>query len=131
VHPDGPGNSGTVESSPPWSARRRKTLIGLGVGLVVFGVGALAIPGEVGVTALAVAGICAFLLIAATVVFLAVPGPDTFGTLVRTVPLAGAVLVVAVLLLLSTDEQLRWLWILISAVAAAWTAWAVWQTRRS
>jgi hypothetical protein len=120
-----------VESSPSWSARRRKTLIGLGAGLAVFGIGALAIPGEAGVTALAVAGICAFLLIAATVVFLAVPGPDTFGTLVRTVPLAGAVLVVAVLLLLSTDEQLRWLWILISAVAAAWTAWAVWEARRS
>ena len=120
-----------MESSPPWSARRRKTLIGLGAGLAVFGIVAVTIPGEVGVTALAVAGICAFLLIAATVVFLVVPGPDTFGTLVRAVPLAGAVLVVAVLLLLSTDEQLRWLWILISAVAAAWTAWAVWQARRS
>jgi hypothetical protein len=41
------------------------------------------------------------------------------------------VLVVAVLLLLSTSEELRWLWILIAAVAAAWTASAVWRTRRS
>jgi hypothetical protein len=97
----------------------------------VFGIAAVTVPGELGVTATAIAGICAFLLVAGTVVFVAVPGPGTFGTLARTVPLAGAVLVVAVLLLLSTDEELRWLWILIAAVAAAWTAWAVWQTRRS
>ena len=45
--------------------------------------------------------------------------------------LAGAVLVVAVLLLLSTDAALRWLWILTALVAAAWTASAVWRTRRT
>ena len=39
-------------------------------------------------------------------------------------------LVVAVLLLLSTDAELRWLWSLIAVAAAAWTATAVWQTRR-
>ena len=39
--------------------------------------------------------------------------------------------VVAVLLLLSTDAGLRWLWSLIAVAAAAWTATAVWQTRRS
>jgi hypothetical protein len=46
------------------------------------------------------------------------------------VPLAGAVLVVAVLLLLSTDAELRWLWSGIAMAAAAWTVTAVWQTRR-
>jgi hypothetical protein len=127
----GPGHSGTVETRPPWSDRRRRALFWLGAGLVVTGIGGLALPGELGVTAMALAGLCAFLLIATTVVFVAIPGPDTFGSLVRTVPLAGAVLVVAVLLLLSTSEELRWLWVLIAAVATVWTGWAVWQTRRS
>jgi hypothetical protein len=131
VPPAPPGHSGTVESRPPWSDRRRRTLLGLGAGLVVTGLGALTLPGEFAVTATALAGLCAFLLIAATVVFLVVPGPDTVGALTRSVPLAGAVLVVAVLLLLSTSAELRWLWILIAAVAAAWTASAVWRTRRS
>jgi hypothetical protein len=59
-----------------------------------------------------------------------IPGPDTLRTLLQTVPLAGAVLVVAVLLLLSTDAELRWLWSLIAVAAAGWTATAVWQARR-
>jgi hypothetical protein len=120
-----------VDDRPGWSHRRRRTLLWLGAGFVVTGIAALTVPGELGVTATAVAGICAFLFLAALVIFVAVPGPDTFGTLVRTVPLAGAVLVVAVLLLLSTAADLRWLWVLISAVAAGWTAWAVWEARRS
>jgi hypothetical protein len=120
-----------VQEGPRWSDRRRRTLAWLGGGLVVCGIGALTLPDELGVTATALAGLCLFLLVSATVVFLAIPGPDTFATLVRTVPLAGAVLVVAVLLLLSTSAELRWLWMLIAAVAAAWTGWAVWQTRRS
>jgi hypothetical protein len=41
------------------------------------------------------------------------------------------VVFVAVLLLLSTDAVLRWLWILIALVAAAWTSSAVWRVRRS
>jgi hypothetical protein len=41
------------------------------------------------------------------------------------------VLVVAVLLLLSTSANQRWLWSLISVTAAGWTAFAVWETRRS
>ena len=77
------------------------------------------------------AALCAFLFVAALVVFVAVPGPGTLETLSRSVPLAGAVLVVAVLLLLSTDAALRWLWILTALVAAAWTASAVWRTRRT
>ena len=63
--------------------------------------------------------------------FVAIPGPDTLRTLFHTVPLAGAVLVVAVLLLLSTSADLRWLWSLIAVAAAGWTAAAVWETRRS
>jgi bacteriorhodopsin len=48
----------------------------------------------------------------------------------RSPPLGGAVLVVAVLLLLSTSATLRWLWTLIAAGAAIWTAWALWQARK-
>ena len=62
---------------------------------------------------------------------LGIPGPDTLRTLLGTVPLAGAVLVVAVLLLLSTSAELRWLWSLIAVAAAVWTAVAVWETRRT
>ena len=113
-----------------WSDRRRRTLLGLGVGALVFGVGGVALPGEVGAKSLYLTGLCGFLLIAAVVVFIAIPGPGTLHTLVHTVPLAGAVLVVAVLLLLSTSE-LRWLWALVSVGAAAWTAVAIWETRRT
>jgi hypothetical protein len=120
-----------VESRPPWSDRRRRTLLGLGLGLVAFGLGAIALPDEYGVTSMFLSALCGFLLVTAAVVFVAVPGPDTLRTLLHTVPLAGAVLVVAVLLLLSTSADLRWLWSLIAVAAAAWTAVAVWETRRS
>jgi hypothetical protein len=120
-----------VESRPPWSDRRRRTLLGLGLGIVAFGLGGIALPDEYGVTSAFLAALSGFLLAAAVVVFVAVPGPDTLRTLFHTVPLAGAVLVVAVLLLLSTSADLRWLWSLVAVVAAAWTAAAVWETRRS
>jgi hypothetical protein len=117
---------------PPWSRRRRRLLLWLAGGAVVTGAGALLLPAQYGITSGFVAALCAFLLVVALVVFVAVPGPDTFGTLLRMPPLAGAVLVVAVLLLLSTaGESLRWLWALTAAAAAAWTAFAVWQSRRS
>jgi hypothetical protein len=95
------------------------------------GLAALALPDEYGATAAVLAALFGFLLVTALIVFIAVPGPGTLETLARSVPLAGAVLVVAVLLLLSTDAALRWLWILIALAAAAWTASAVWRTRRS
>jgi hypothetical protein len=120
-----------VEPRPPWSDRRRRTLLGLALGIVAFGLGAIGLPDEYGLTSAFLAALCGFLLVVATIVFLAVPGPGTLRTLFMTVPLAGAVLVVAVLLLLSTDAELRWLWILTSVLAAAWTVAAVWETRRS
>jgi hypothetical protein len=120
-----------VEGRPPWSDRRRRTLLGFALGIVAFGLGAIALPDQYGLTSAFLAALCAFLLVTAAIVFVAIPGPDTLRTLLQTVPLAGAVLVVAVLLLLSTDEELRWLWSLIAVAAAAWTATAVWQTRRS
>ena len=98
---------------------------------MAFGLGAIALPDQYGLTSAFLAALCGFLLVTATIVFIAIPGPDTLGALLRTVPLAGAVLVVAVLLLLSTDAELRWLWSVIAVAAAAWTATAVWQTRRS
>ncbi len=117
--------------TPPWSDRRRRTLLGLALGIVAFGLGAIALPDQYGLTSAFLAAFCGFLLVAAAVVFVAIPGPDTLRILLRTVPLAGAVLVVAVLLLLSTDAELRWLWSVTALAAAAWTATAVWQTRRS
>jgi hypothetical protein len=117
--------------SPPWSDRRRTTLLGLALATVVFGLGAIALPDQYALTSAFLAALCGLLLVTAVVVFVAIPGPDTLGALLRTVPLAGAVLVVAVLLLLSTDAELRWLWSVIALAAAAWTATAMWQTRRS
>jgi hypothetical protein len=119
-----------VEHKPPWSERRRRALLGLGVGALLFGIGAAALPGEYGAKSLYLGALCAFLLVVAVVVFVAIPGPGTLRTLAHTVPLAGAVLVVAVLLLLST-AGLRWLWALVSVAAAVWTAVAVRETRRS
>ena len=119
-----------MESRPPWSDRRRRTLIGLALGIVAFGLGAVALPGEYGLTSAFLAALCAFALLLAAIVFIAIPGPDTLRTLLAMVPLAGAVLVVAVLLLLSTAAELRRLWSGIAIAAAAWTATAVWQTRR-
>ena len=120
-----------MEPRPPWSNRRRRTLLGLAGGMLAWSLGGIALPDELGVTSAFLAALCAFLLVAALIVFVVVPGPDTLGTLLRTVPLAGAVLVVAVLLVLSTDAELRWLWLLAAAVAAAWTAFAVWEARRA
>ena len=120
-----------MESRPPWSDRRRRTLLGLAAGAVVFGLGMIALPDEYGVTSMFLAALCGFLFVVALIVFVAIPGPDTLRTLFRTVPLAGAVLVVAVLLLLSTSADLRWLWSLIAVAAAAVQPAAVWETRRS
>jgi hypothetical protein len=107
-------------------------LLGLGACAVVAGVGALTLPAELGVTAGFLAALSAFLLVAATVVFIAIPGPDTFGRLLRMPPLAGSVTVVATLLALSdAGESLRWLWILAALAAGGWTAFAVWENRRS
>jgi hypothetical protein len=120
-----------MEERPPWSQRRRRTLMGLALGGVAFLVGAIALPDEYGITSAFLAALCGFLLVAAMVIFVAVPGPDTFGTLLRTAPVAGAVLVVAVLLMLSNTGSLRWLWLAATAAAGAWTAFAVWETRRA
>jgi hypothetical protein len=115
-----------------WSGRRTKLLLGLGVAVVLTGVGAFTLPDEFGVTSGFAAAVCGLLLVAATVVFIAIPGPGTFGRLLRMPPLAGSVLVVAVLLALSdAGESLRWLWVLAAVAAAAWTAFAVWESRRS
>src|SRR3954471_13789110 len=72
----------------PWSDRRRRTLIGLGAGTVVLGAASF-LPDEYGVTSLFLAALCAFLFVVATIVFVVVPGPDTFGTLLRSTALAG------------------------------------------
>jgi hypothetical protein len=118
-----------VDERPPWSQRRRRTLLTLALGGVAGGLGAIALPDEYGITSAFLGALCAFLLVAATIVFVAIPGPDTLGTLSRSSVLAGAVLVVAVLLWLSTTGELRWVWLAASGAAAAWTAYAVWQTR--
>ena len=118
-----------MDDRVPWSDRRRKTLLGLGAGAVVLGLGGL-LPDEYGVTSLFLAALCAFLLAVAVVVFVAVPGPDTFGTLLRSTPLAGAALVVAVLLLLAAPADLRPLWWGATVAGAAWTATALWLTSR-
>jgi hypothetical protein len=123
-------------SPPPgrrsWSRRRKRLLVGLAAAAVLTGVGALTLPAEFGVTSGFVAALCALLLVAATVVFVAIPGPDTLGQLLRMPPLAGSVAVVAVLLALSdAGESLRRLWILAAVAAAAWAAYAMWQSHRS
>jgi hypothetical protein len=120
-----------VTDRPPWSDRRRRTLLGLALGIAACTLGAFTLPAEYGATAGILTVLFAFLLAAATIVFLVVPGPGTVRTLLRTIPLAGAVFVVAVLLLLSTSADLRWLWSLTAVAAAVWTAAAVWLTRRS
>ena len=121
------------EPRPPWSARRRRLLLWLAGGAVLGGLGAVGLPDEFGVTAGFGAVLCAFLLVVAMVVFITVPGPDTLGTLLRTPPLAGAVLVVAVLLVMAnpTGSSLRWLWVGAAVAAAGRTAFGVWETRRS
>jgi hypothetical protein len=115
---------------PRWSDRRRRTLAGLGAGAVLGGLGAL-LPDEIGVTSAFLGALCAFLLLVALVVFITVPGPGTLDTLLRSTPLAGASLVVAVLLLLAAPTDLRPLWWAGVAAAAAWTTAALWTARRS
>ncbi len=112
----------------PWSDRRRRTLIGLGAGTVVLGAGAF-LPDELGVTSMFLAALCAFLFVVAAIVFVVVPGPDTFRTLLRSTTLAGPALVVAILLLLAAPAELRPLWWLATAASAAWTATALWLAR--
>ncbi|MGY1716552.1 hypothetical protein [Geodermatophilus nigrescens] len=119
-----------TEPRPPWSRRRRRLLAGLALGGVAGGLGALVLPAEAGVTAAYLGALCGLLLVAAVVVFLAIPGPDTLGTLLRTTPLAGAVCVVAALLALSNPgESLRWLWWTAAGAGAAWSAAALWLNR--
>jgi hypothetical protein len=121
-----------TQPRPPWSPRRRRLLLWLVAGAVVGGLGALVLPAQYGITAAFLGALCGFLLVVALTVFVAVPGPDTLGTLLRTPPLAGAVLVVAVLLVLSNPAgSLRWLWVVAAVAAGLWTAFAVWETRRS
>jgi drug/metabolite transporter (DMT)-like permease len=114
-----------------WSRRRHRLLRWLAAATVVLGVAAALLPAQYGITAALLAGLCGFLLAAALVVFLVVPGPGTPGALLRSGTLAGAVLVVCVLLVLSTrGESLQWLWWLGAALAAAWAATALWLARR-
>jgi hypothetical protein len=118
-----------MPARPRWSDRRRRTLLGLGLAAVGGGLGALGLPDVYGVTSGFLAVLAVFLLVAAVAVFVIVPGPGTLGVLLETVPLAGASFVVAVLLLLSTPPDLRWLWTLGTVATAAWTAYALWRAR--
>jgi hypothetical protein len=120
-----------VDPRPPWSDRRRRTLMALAGGMLAFTLGGIGFPGEMGATSAILAALCAFLFLVATIVFIAVPGPGTFSALLRSVPLAGASLVVAVLLLMSTPEDLRWLWVTGTVATAGWTAAALWEARRT
>jgi hypothetical protein len=98
----------------------------------VLGAVGLLVRNPMGVTSAFLAALCAFLLVVAVVVFVAIPGPNTLGTLLRTTPLAGAVLVVTVLLAFSNPGgSLRVLWIAAGVAAAAWTTYAAWETHRS
>ncbi len=120
-----------TEPRPPWSPRRRRTLLLLALAAVLFGLAGIGLPDQYGVASISLAGLAAFLLVAAVVVFVAVPGPGTVDALLRSLTVSGAVLVVAVLLVLSTaGEPLRWLWVLAALAAAAWLGTAVWLTRR-
>lgn len=116
---------------PPWSLRRRRTLLVLALAAVLFGLAGVALPAQYGVAAVYLGGLAAFLLVVAVVVFVAIPGPGTVDVLLRSLTISGAVLVVAVLLVLSTaGEPLRWVWVLAAAAAAAWVGTALWLARR-
>jgi hypothetical protein len=119
------------DRAPRWSRRRHRLLRALGAAAVILTAGAFLLPAQWGVTAGLLAGLCGFLLVAALVVFFAVPGPGTLRTLLRSPSLGGAVLVVCVLLLLSTrGGSLEWLWWVGTAAATVWTGTALWQARR-
>jgi hypothetical protein len=106
--------------------------VGLGIGVAAGLLGSFVLPAQYGITALFLAALCGFLLVVAVVVFVTFPGPETLGQLLRTPPLAGAVLVVAVLLVLANPAgSLRWVWVVAAVAGAGWTAFAVWETRRS
>ena len=114
-----------------WSRRRRLTVRVLAAAVVLLGCGALVLPDGAGVTSGLLAAVAVLLLLAALVVFTAVPGPGTARTLLRSPSLAGAVAVVAVLLVLSTRGQPTTpLWGAVAAVAVVWTLVALWLTRR-
>ena len=116
---------------PPWSTRRRRTLLYLALAAVLFGLAGIALPAQYGLASVYLAALAAFLLVVAVVVFVAIPGPGTVEVLLRSLTVSGAVLVVAVLLVLSTaGEELRWVWVLAALAAAAWVATAFWLTRR-
>ncbi|MGY1747190.1 hypothetical protein [Blastococcus sp. SYSU D00695] len=116
---------------PPWSPRRRRTLLLLGLAVVLFGLAGVALPAQYGVASVYLAALAAFLLVVALVVFVAIPGPGTVDVLLRSLTVSGAVLVVAVLLVLSTaGEPLRWLWVLAALAAAGWLGTALWLARR-
>ncbi|SEP00699.1 hypothetical protein [Trujillonella endophytica] len=116
---------------PPWSPRRRRTLLLLGLAAVLFGLAGVALPAQYGLAAVYLSGLAVFLGLVAVVVFVAVPGPGTVDVLLRSLTVSGAVLVVSCLLVLSTaGEPLRWLWVLVAVAAAAWLATALWLTRR-
>jgi hypothetical protein len=116
---------------PRWSRRRRRTLQVLAAAAVLLGAGAFVLPAGAGVTSALLAGLCLLLLVAATAVFLAVPGPGTAGVLLRSPSLGGAVAVVSVLLVLSTQgTPLARLWDAVAVAAALWTLAALWRTRR-
>jgi hypothetical protein len=104
---------------------------GLGAAVVLLGAGALLLPDGAGVTSGLLAAVAALLLVAALVVFTAVPGPGTAGTLLRSPSLGGAVAVVAVLLLLSTwGQPTTRLWGAVAGAGVLWTLVALWLTRR-
>ena len=114
-----------------WSRRRRLTVRGLGGAVVLLGVGALLLPDGAGVTSGLLGAVALLLLLAAVVVFTAVPGPGTARTLLRSPSLGGAVAVVSVLLLLSTwGQPTTRLWGAVAAAAVVWTCVALWLTRR-
>lgn len=104
---------------------------GLAGAVLLLGGGALALPAGAGVTSGLLAAVAVLALIAALVVFTAVPGPGTARTLLRSPSLGGAVAVVAVLLLLSTwGQPTTPVWGAVAALAVAWTLVALWSTRR-
>ncbi|MGY1742272.1 MULTISPECIES: hypothetical protein [unclassified Blastococcus] len=116
---------------PPWSSRRRRTLVVLALAAVLLGLAGIALPDQYGVASVFLAALAAFLLVVAVVVFVAIPGPGTVDVLLRSLTISGAALVVAVLLVLSTaGEPLRWVWVLAALAAAGWVGTAFWLTRR-